>query len=74
MNEWKIVDPWGREAERIEGTRFSSFELAQEECDWLHEKEGLDTDDGFGVSLAYYRPVRVDEQLKFNRHGIIEYR
>lgn len=71
MTRWRIVNNWGEEPDMFEDCTWPTEQLAQEECDWLHEHEGIDTDDGFGVDLSYYHPVRVGEQLKFDQYGLL---
>lgn len=73
MKRWKILDPWGLEPDLFENCTWPTKQLAQEECDWLHEHEDLDIYDGFGVYSPYYRPVVVGAELKFNSFGILEY-
>lgn len=54
---WKIINGDGHEDHPREGTRYDSYEEAKEDCDWLHEKYDIDTDDGFGNEHPWFMPV-----------------
>lgn len=62
---YKIVDVHGNDEEYNEGEIFATLEEAREECDRLHEKFGMETDDGWGNYMPYYIPQPVEVKSFF---------
>lgn len=57
---WKIVDGDGNDEDVDEV--FASIEEAQEYCDYLHTKHGIETTDAWGHKIEpWYKPVLIEQ-------------